>query len=712
LPKAYLRALAWPGIVFSTLIYFSASGQAAPLTPLQTIEANAYKTLSTPVSVEDWRKLKRTADLEFKAEHYRESLKLYKNALAAASRRADQMENESTDEEEFFYRLMNNYAKLANYSKAKSGYLVMVGDDSSKGEQPKPTLSIKALNGMAEIDIIQGFHADAKERLSAAKQMAEKNKLADASTIETGLLLANMLWKEGKATECEKQYLEAISLSEKLGDEGKPALAEAQNGLAKVRSYKGAMKEAKDLAEKSLALRRQSFSEESLEVASSLITLASIKDSANAEEARQLRLKALSIQVECLGTSAHPVVGEALLALADQGLNRPLSQAEYMCLAARHSVDGILEPDSPFIARCLDSLSQIYLGEERLKPATDACQQAIDIETRLCGPRSLLVGSSLKRLAVIKESDAMLRNQNSQTVSCPEAESIIKSAIDIANEQLGPDNIPSASYTATLSWIKRVAGDYSASEALANRALSVLVRSFGTADPLVRSVRNTLLFDYRKQGKISEARVLMAIMLENQIKQTGLESKEVCDLFGTLNTIETQESNAAAAQKHEATAGAPAGPDQPKLMDGATLRIMKLMPVENLGVVSSIKDIEGLMEKDAGTVRKGRAAERLQQTIDESITIYGADSPRLVDSLIQLAQLETAAKQETEAEKIYKRALSIQENGLGADHPCLINVLSPYAAFLRQTGKSKEADELTVRCDSIKAGQTTSPLSQ
>ncbi len=52
---------------------------------------------------------------------------------------------------------------------------------------------------------------------------------------------------------------------------------------------------------------------------------------------------------------------------------------------------------------------------------------------------------------------------------------------------------------------------------------------------------------------------------------------------------------------------------------------------------------------------------------------------------------------------LFKRALAIDEKVLGAEHPYVARILQNYAALLRQTGRSTEAENMEARAKAIRA---------
>jgi tetratricopeptide (TPR) repeat protein len=55
-----------------------------------------------------------------------------------------------------------------------------------------------------------------------------------------------------------------------------------------------------------------------------------------------------------------------------------------------------------------------------------------------------------------------------------------------------------------------------------------------------------------------------------------------------------------------------------------------------------------------------------------------------------------------EAEPLYRRSLAILEKALGPKHPSVATNLENYAAMLRETGRTAEADKMEARAKAIR----------
>ena len=97
-------------------------------------------------------------------------------------------------------------------------------------------------------------------------------------------------------------------------------------------------------------------------------------------------------------------------------------------------------------------------------------------------------------------------------------------------------------------------------------------------------------------------------------------------------------------------------------------------------------------------------AERLYRralSIDEKA--LGKEHPSVAIDLNNLAILYNGQRKYNEAEPLYKQALSIWEKTLGPDHPHVASGLENYAALLRMTNRAHEAAELLERAKAIRA---------
>ncbi len=99
---------------------------------------------------------------------------------------------------------------------------------------------------------------------------------------------------------------------------------------------------------------------------------------------------------------------------------------------------------------------------------------------------------------------------------------------------------------------------------------------------------------------------------------------------------------------------------------------------------------------------RGSDAERLvRRAIDIDEQIYGTDHPEVATDLISLAECLRSDNKLCDAEAVLRRALSICRNHLPSKHPLLATILSNLATILVQSDRSQDAEPLALEAVEI-----------
>ncbi len=570
----------------------------------------------------------------------------------------------------------DTYAKLAKFDDAEDLYDDFVTTVADKDPAFKPEYTIRALNGLADIAITQGRFADARSYLDQAIDLAKKDNLHESYTLTSKLTLGSYYWQQLRLKESEDVLTETLSEMEKSKISNKSLEAYALEILSNINLYRNNIPLAREQAEKSLKLRTELFGEESLEVASILKTLAPIEYIKDRSKANQLRLKALSTQIKILGTSNHPTVANTMLSTAGV-FDSPFSARESIYLAAKHCVDGLLDSESPFMASYLARVASVNLSEQKLKPAADAIQRALELQRKLYGERSLYEAESLETLAIIKQEDqierAFANNTNEEGVKCAVSTEAIEKAISIADERLGPDSYKSGMFLVTLSSIKSTEGDLVGSATCAQKALSILQRTLPDNDSRLNLPKKLLYRSLLKQGKKKEAQDILVNLINNRIEERGIADKELLlYLLADLQKTVTE--------------------DRVEEMESFRLKLIQKLPAEDVGLSGTMALLASHYGGAKGT--PDSALRLANKVVMENERVYGDDSPRITHYLLSLAKIYKQSGRLQDAQNTYLKVKSIQEIGLGADHPQLIETLTDYYQLLREMGKEKEADAI------------------
>ena len=89
---------------------------------------------------------------------------------------------------------------------------------------------------------------------------------------------------------------------------------------------------------------------------------------------------------------------------------------------------------------------------------------------------------------------------------------------------------------------------------------------------------------------------------------------------------------------------------------------------------------------------------------------FGPDDLRLVVLVKQLAELKTEDGDYDDAERLYRRALRIDESKVGSIDRALIGVLTGYADLLQKMNRSEEAKTLADQAKSLAGTRTPKNL--
>lgn len=674
-------------IILCSLLGFFASGSAsASDDAAERIEASAEKSLDASVTLAELRATQKSAEDAFATGNFQESLKLYHSCMTKILDLSDADEKVwNASNLPYILGLAKTHCALASYTNAKDGYQIFLNKTDSEVD---PQFLLDALNGMAEIHAIEGKFNLGEALLNRAINLAATKKIESLASLKTKIILAQYKLRQEKLEESNSLFSEVVSRAEQLGNDAKSLKAEALQGLADVLNDRRKFKAALDQAEKSLEIRKEIFSEDSLPYAASLRTVADSKNASNPEEADQLRHRALAIQIKRLGTQNHPLVASTLLSLVDTDT----PQAEYLCKSAKSMVDGILDEQSPFMSTYLGKLTRAYAKSTKYRQALSTSKQLVVIRTALYGPRSIQVARALNYLAYIQLMNDSLR-YDYNSFSNAEAEKLIKTAMEIAGETVGLESYEYGVFLDQLGSAQYYAGDYAASETSTRAALEIFER----LDIIFANSQNSnlrLLSCLLKQKKMTEARALAAKQLDQQIQKSGLYDDRVSTLFRMLGDTEPNIHNFPS-------------------VDVIDTRITRLArKTSRANVISYEIEAETPIECASPEKLKVYAVSNASKTDDGDLLSkalrlaeqkYGANSPALAPYLVSLGTYYIGTREFSQATVALQRAILLIEDGLGDDHAELIEPLDTYADLLRKTGNEKAALEQTARSAKIKA---------
>ena len=295
--------------------------------------------------------------------------------------------------------------------------------------------------------------------------------------------LARLYELQGRYSEAEPLYQQALALRQRLLGDDHPAVATSLNNLAALYRSQGRYSEAEPLYQQALALRQRLLGDDHPDVATSLNNLAALyRSQGRYSEAEPLYQQALALRQRLLGDD-HPDVATSLnnLALLYDSQGR-YSEAEPLYQQALALYQRLLGDDHPHVATSLNNLAGLYYSQGRYSEAEPLYQQALALSQRLLGDDHPDVATSLNNLAGLYDSQGRYS----------EAEPLYQQALALYQRLLGDDHPHVASTLWHLGVMRYHQGQVAAAAALLLRALPIYQAKLGDHHPDTQNLKSWL----------------------------------------------------------------------------------------------------------------------------------------------------------------------------------------------------------------------------
>ncbi|BBD59672.1 hypothetical protein NIES2109_24610 [Nostoc sp. HK-01] len=326
--------------------------------------------------------------------------------------------------------------------------------------------------------------------------------------------LALLYESQGRYSEAEPLYIQALSLYRKLLGEEHSDIATSLNNLAALYESQGRYSEAEPLYIKALALTRKLLGEEHPDIATSLNNLAALYDSQGRySEAEPLYIQALALWRKLLGEE-HPDVATSFNNLA--GLYRSqgrYSEAEPLYIQALALRRKLLGEEHPDVATSFNNLAFLYDSQGRYSEAEPLHIQALALRRKLLGEEHPSVATSFNNLANLYKSQGRYS----------EAEPLYIQALALRRKLLGEEHPSVATSLNNLAALYNSQGQYSEAESLYIQALALYRKILGEEHPDVATSLNNLAVLYYSQGRYSEAEPLYIQALDIFERRLGVD---------------------------------------------------------------------------------------------------------------------------------------------------------------------------------------------
>jgi tetratricopeptide (TPR) repeat protein len=298
-------------------------------------------------------------------------------------------------------------------------------------------------------------------------------------------------------------FKKAIELQKELGLEAELSSSLTYTGL--LYQSQGRYSEAEPLYLQALEIDRHSLPEDHPDLANHLNNLAELyRSQGRYSEAELLCLQALEIHRRLLGAD-HPSLAICFnnLAVIYKSQGR-YSEAENLYLQALEIHKRLLQEDQPFLSACINNLALLYKSQGRYLEAESLYFKAMEIDRRSLSEDHPRFADYLNSLAVLYESQGRYS----------EAELLYLQALEIDKRSLPEDHPSLAINLNNLAGLYKSQGRYSEAEPLYLQAVEIDRRSLPEDHPNLAIRLNNLAGLYRSQGRYSEAEPLYLQALE------------------------------------------------------------------------------------------------------------------------------------------------------------------------------------------------------
>ena len=358
------------------------------------------------------------------------------------------------------------------------------GADSSKTEvlysqlgtlYAKRVESAKSTNRQKELILAQEY---------LEKAIVLQTKFQKLEALATSLNnLADLYYNQGKYSEAEPLYLDALAMRKRLFTGDHPDVAQSLNNLGSLYKSQGKYGEAEPLYLNALEMRKRLFTGDYPDVANSLNNLAGLYyNQGKYSEAELLYLEALEMRRR-LFTSDHHDVATSLnnLALLYHNQGR-YSEAEPLYLEALEMRKRLFTGDHSYVASILNNLAGFYDSQGRYSEAEPLYLEALEMTKRLFTGDHPYVASILNNLASLYDSQGRYN----------EAEPLYLDALEMTKRLFTGDHPDIADSLNNLASLYYIQGRYNEAEPLYLDALAIFERVLGTDHTNTITVRDNL----------------------------------------------------------------------------------------------------------------------------------------------------------------------------------------------------------------------------
>ncbi|WP_376797109.1 FxSxx-COOH system tetratricopeptide repeat protein [Thermogemmatispora sp.] len=308
---------------------------------------------------------------------------------------------------------------------------------------------------------------------------------------------------------------------------------------------------------------------------------------------------------------------------------------------------------SPDAARLLEQTGYYLQRSVAYREAEPLLRRALAIREQQLGPAHPELSASLYNLALFYEEQGRPS----------EAEALYRRVVAIEERQSGSDRQGLTRALYRLALLYRDRRDFERAETLFLQVLESWQQELAPEHPLLATLYNELATLYRAQGRYEQAELLYQRALHMREQLLGRDHPAVAQTLSALASLYHVQQRYEEAERCYLQAVA----------------IDESLPLsEQLDLATTLNNL-ALLYRETG--RYGQAELLYQRALALYRQLVGDEHPYTASCLENLAMLYHDHGEYERAEPLYQSALQIRERTLGADHPALAINLNNLAAL-------------------------------
>ncbi|MBI3373933.1 MAG: tetratricopeptide repeat protein [Betaproteobacteria bacterium] len=327
----------------------------------------------------------------------------------------------------------------------------------------------------------------------------------------------------------------------------------------------------------------------------------------------------------------------------------------------------------PRLAASLGDLGRLYERQGRYSEAEPLVRRALRLIENALGPGHEAVANELTSLAGI----CWVQRRYA------EAEKLYQRSLQIREKALGPDHPDVGTTLNNLALLYHVQGRYAEAEPLYRRTLLIREKVLGPNHPSVANGLDSIAVIYWLEGRYADAEPLYRRSLLIREKALGPDHQDVGKALNNLAGVHRDRGLYATAES----------------------LYRRSLQIRERALGSDHPDV-GTTLNDLGILyfhqkHYGEAEALLRRSLQIREKVLDPDHSNVGDTLNNLGALYRAQGRYAEAEPLLRRSLQIREKALGAEHPNVGQSLNNLAPLYQAQGLGAEAESLYRRSLSI-----------